>query len=88
MSTQERLTTLLVNQYNIDPASINMEAPFHSLGLDSLDFVDVIYSIEKEFKIKLATQNLDVKSIQDLVDLVERTIKEQGPQEPSIPPAV
>ncbi len=87
MSIQERLATLLFQQYNIDPASVKMAAPIQSLGLDSLDIVDVFYGIEKEFKIKLPTQNLDLKSIQDLVDLVERTVKEPSPQEPGNHPA-
>jgi acyl carrier protein len=78
----ERLKTLLLDQYNIDVGSIKPEAPIESIGLDSLDMVDFFYAIEQEFKIKLPTPNLNLKSIQDLVDLVERTVKEQTPQEP------
>lgn len=86
MTTLERLKDLLFKQYAIDGALIKTDTPFkslfESLGLDSLDIVDVFYSIEKEFNIKIPTQNLSLNSIQDLVDLVERTVQEQHPQPP------
>jgi acyl carrier protein len=81
----ERLKTLLLNEYNIDVGLIKTDAPIQSLGLDSLDMVDFFYAIEKEFKIKLPTQNLDLKSVQDLIALVERTVKEQTPGQPLNP---
>jgi len=92
MSTQERLKTLLSKQYNIDAnfdtASIKAEDPIQSLGLDSLDMVDFFYAIEKEFKVKIPTKDLKLKSIQDLIDLVERAVKEQAPADPiNHPPA-
>jgi len=83
MTILERLKQLLFKQYAIDGALIKTEAPFESLGLDSLDIVDFFYAIEKEFDIKIPTQNLNLNSIQDVVDLVERTVQEQHPQPPS-----
>jgi len=41
-----------------------------------------IYANEKEFKIKIPTENLKLNSVQDLVDLVERTLQKQNPQQP------
>ncbi len=82
MTTLERLKQLLFKQYAIDGALIKTEAPFDSLGLDSLDVVDLFYAIEKEFNIKIPTENLKFNSIQDVVDLVERAVQEQSPPPP------
>ncbi len=82
MTTLERLKQLLFKQYAIDGAGIKTEAPIDSLGLDSLDMLDFFYAIEKEFNIKIPTENFNFHSIQDLVDLVERTVQEQNPQPP------
>jgi len=82
MTTPERLKDLLFKQYAIDGANIKMDAPIDSLGLDSLDIMDFIYAIETEFKIKIPTENLKLNSVQDLVDLVERTLQKQNPQQP------
>lgn len=82
MNVLDRLKALLLNQYNIDAGSVQTGAPIQSLGLDSLDMVDFFYSIEQEFKIKLPTENLQLKTVQDLLDLVERTVEAQKPTAP------
>ena len=57
MKRDEIITTnneILVEEFEVDRAVIIPEADFReSLGLDSLDYVDLVVLIEQEFGVKL-----------------------------------
>jgi len=51
------------------PSKIKPDAQLHTLGVDSLSFVEILVFIEKEFKIKLMESALakeDFKSVHSL----------------------
>lgn len=51
MSLFDRVQAIIENQLGVDPASITAEASFiDDLGADSLDLVELIMSLEDEFK--------------------------------------
>lgn len=64
------LTNILVNRFGIDVELIKPEAELKSLGLDSLDVVDIVIDVEKEFNLpKLSDENFKrVRTIDDLVE--------------------
>ncbi len=77
MSTRETLRTTLLNlleeemgesvQLPADDADLR-----ESLGLDSVDLVGLVMRIERQFKVRLATEELAaVKRVGDLLDLME-----------------
>jgi acyl carrier protein len=53
MTTYERLTKILIEQYKIDPERLSPEEPLAALGLDSLGMVELLFMIEDEFAVKL-----------------------------------
>jgi len=60
-----QITTILSS----DTKKITPDAPLHSLGIDSLSFVELLVFIEKEFSIKLMESGLtgeDFKTIHSL----------------------
>lgn len=62
---------------NLDAASVNPEAPFHELGIDSLGFLEVLVLIEKNFKLQLVNTDLtrqDFESIRLLSQFISRNI--------------
>lgn len=71
---KERLTEILVEEFEIEPEKITPEASIgQELGIDSLDVVDMVVLIQEEFGIKLQSQDFkDVKTFGDLVELLEK----------------
>jgi len=60
MSTELKLRELLLPVFGLDhvdeaPATASLVS---DLGADSLDFVEIVYLIEKEFDVQLATKTL------------------------------
>ena len=67
------VTNFLVEDMEIDEAKIHDEAKLkEDLGLDSLDFVDIVVIIEKTFGFKIKTEEmanvLTVKEFYDYID--------------------
>jgi acyl carrier protein len=73
---REKLTEILVSEFEIEPEKITLEASIQSdLGIDSLDVVDMVVLIQDEFGIKLQAQDFkDVKTFDDLVKLLEKFV--------------
>lgn len=66
---EEKLIRQISAILSVDSQKIRPEAPLHSLGVDSLSFVELLVFIEKEFKIKLMESGLtgeDFKTIHSL----------------------
>ena len=66
---EEKLIRQIAAILSIDSKKIKPEALLHSLGVDSLSFVELLVFIEKEFSIKLMESGLtgdDFKTIQSL----------------------
>ena len=71
------IKTLNINK--IDPASIDTRtplfAPDNPFGLDSVDAIDIIMTVQKHFDVRIADQNLarDVlESIDTLAEFIHR----------------
>ncbi len=77
MSTRERLRTTLSNLLVEEmgesyPELTDDQDLRESLNLDSVDVVGLVMRIEREFRIRLATEELaSVKCVGDLLDLME-----------------
>ena len=77
MSTRETLRTTLVSLLEEEMGE-SVQLPEddqdlrETLGLDSVDLVGLVMRIERQFKVRLATEELAaVKRIGDLLDLME-----------------
>ena len=44
------------------------------LGVDSLTLLECLFKLEEEFKIKLDDPGTQIKTVQDIIDLVELTL--------------
>ncbi|WP_264558303.1 phosphopantetheine-binding protein [Flavobacterium sp. N2270] len=67
----------LVDEFEVDGDLITSEANLKdTLGLDSLDYVDLVVTIEANFGVKLGEADfVGVVSFQDFYDLIENKIK-------------
>lgn len=73
MTNKERIAKVISEELRIDKDKIVPEANvFDDLNFDSLDSVQVILEIEKEFDIETTDEEIDsIQTVQDIIDLVE-----------------
>jgi acyl carrier protein len=76
MSTQEilsKINEILVDEFEVDAEVITPEANLKdTLGLDSLDYVDLVVTIESNFGVKLGEADfVGVATFQDFYNLLE-----------------
>ena len=67
----------LVDEFEIDPAQIKNETSLKDeLEIESLDLVDIIVMIEKEFKVKIKPEEIiRVRTMNELYDFIEAKVK-------------
>ena len=53
MTTLETIQEILNENLDIDPATVVADSTFESLGIDSLDMVELVCEIENRFDIEL-----------------------------------
>ena len=82
MTTLERLQELLVNDYQLDIATLTPETSFETLGIDSLGMAELLFNVEDEFAIKLPSEPVALPTIGDAVDWIEGLIAAQHPDRP------
>ena len=72
----DKVNTLLIEEFEIAPEVLAPEASLKSdLEIDSLDFVDIVVLIDREFGFKPKAEELkNVKTLQDFYDYIENHI--------------
>lgn len=70
MTTLETIQEILNENLDIDPTTIAADSTFESLGIDSLDMVELVCEIENRFDIELGeAEGLD--TVGKLVDYID-----------------
>ena len=67
----EKLANYAANQLELDIAEITPDATFESLGIDSLDVVEMIMDLESELGVELEMEDQKIATFQDLADFIE-----------------
>ena len=72
-SVFERLQKILAEQFEIDEDDITLNSDIvDDLGGDSLDFVDLVMSIEDEFEIEVPDEAIEeIRTVDDAVKYIE-----------------
>lgn len=76
-------TLLIVQQMISKKLGINLDdvtpdSKLTELGLDSLDTFDIIFEAEDRFGIKVDNSQVNVSTIQDVVNLFEKLLQEKA----------
>ena len=71
-----KINEFLEEEFEVENEDITPEANLkETLELDSLDYVDLVVSVESNFSVKLdADDFVDVVTLQDFYDLIEKKI--------------
>ncbi|MDR1260378.1 MAG: acyl carrier protein [Oscillospiraceae bacterium] len=73
MNTFDKLRDLLVNKFCVPQEIIKPDSTMESLGLDSLEILDLLGFLEDEFGIIVDDDQFDsIKCLNDLIKLIER----------------
>ena len=67
----EKLAKLASNQLEIDIADITPDSTFESLGIDSLDVVEMIMDLESELGVELELEDQKIVTFGELADFGE-----------------
>ncbi|PKB15942.1 acyl carrier protein [Flavobacterium sp. 5] len=76
----ERVNGFLIDEFEVDGGDIQLDANLKdTLGLDSLDYVDLVVSIESNFGVKLVEADfVGIDTFQSFYDLIETKIKSKA----------
>jgi len=80
--TFERLSAILLKDYKLPPGRLTLDAPLESLGIDSLGTVELLWSIEDAFRIKLPPDPVDLPTLGDVVAYVDALVAAQASPAP------
>ena len=67
----EKLAKFAAKQLDLDLAEITPDSTFESLGIDSLDVVEMVMDLETELGVELEMEDQKITTFQDLADFVE-----------------
>ena len=77
MSSLQTIQRMMVEQFDLKLEDLSPDAQLESLGLDSLSVIEFMFNLEDELKIKLPDERVELKTIQDVANVVDKIIAEQ-----------
>ena len=69
-----KLVSYAAKQLDLNPDDITPESTFESLGIDSLDIVEMIMDFEAELGIELEMEDQKITNFKELADFVESKV--------------
>ncbi len=72
----QKIDDFLIDEFEVEEEEIAADANLKdTLGLDSLDFVDLVVAVESNFGVKLVGEDfINVTTLQNFYDLIERKL--------------
>ena len=67
----EKLVAYASKQLELDAAEITRESTFESLGIDSLDVVEMVMDLESELGIELEMEDQSITTFGELAEFIE-----------------
>ena len=70
----EKLVSYAAQQLELDPTEICPDSTFESLGIDSLDIVEMIMDLESELGVELEMEDQKITTFQELADFIDSKV--------------
>jgi len=67
----EKLVSYAAKQLELDPSEITPDSTFESLGIDSLDIVEMIMDLETELGVELEMEDQKITNFRELADFID-----------------
>ncbi|MDD5612380.1 MAG: phosphopantetheine-binding protein [Gallionella sp.] len=78
MSSLPTIQRMMIEQFDLKLEDLTPDATLESLGLDSLSVIEFMFNLEDELKIKMSDERVEIKTLQDVVSLVDKLVAEQS----------
>ena len=73
MNTLDTIIEMIAKEFDIEIEKIKPESTFEELDMDSLDMFQLIFLAESEFQIEVKDLPKEAKTIQDIVNAIEKS---------------
>ena len=70
----EKLANYAAKQLDLDISEITPDSTFESLGIDSLDVVEMIVDLESELGVELEMEDQKIETFQELADFIDSKV--------------
>ena len=70
----EKLVNYAAKQLDLDIDQITPDSTFESLGIDSLDVVEMIMDLETELGVELEMEDQKIATFQELADFIDSKV--------------
>ena len=70
----EKLVSYAAKHLDLNPDDITPSSTFESLGIDSLDIVEMIMDFESELGVELEMEDQKITTFQELADFVDSKV--------------
>ncbi|MGC2458301.1 MAG: phosphopantetheine-binding protein [Gallionellaceae bacterium] len=77
MSSLQTIQRMLVEQFDLKLDNLGPDSQLDSLGLDSLAVIEFMFNLEDELNIKLPDERVQLKTIGDVANVIDKIIAEQ-----------
>lgn len=77
MSSLKTIQDMMVKQFDLKVEDLTPDATLEGLGLDSLSVIEFTFNLEDELKITFPDERVELKTLQDVVSLVDKIVAEQ-----------
>ena len=67
----EKLVSYAAKQLELDASQITRDSTFESLGIDSLDIVEMIMDLESELGVELEIEDQKIATFKELAEFIE-----------------
>ena len=77
-TTLQSVQQLMARELALDIAALDPARPLEELGVDSLSVIECLFQLEDEFDIKISNEGVSIKTVQDIVDVVDRLVSQRA----------
>lgn len=79
----EKVIEIIARTQRLPAGSVTLESTFEQLKIDSLDGINVVFELEKEFDIEIPDDGVsNLRSVRDTVEGVRQLIEQKGQAAP------
>ena len=70
----------MAEQFELNIEDIKPDSALESQGLDSLSIIEFMFNLEDVFKINLPDERMELKTVQDIANYIDKLIANQNSQ--------
>lgn len=72
----EKVIRVIAHTQRIPPESVSLDSTFEELKIDSLDGINIVFELEKEFNIEIPDDGVqNLRSVRDTVEGVRKLVE-------------